>query len=779
MSRTDTLNTYLHETLNAQQREAVLHDRGALLVIAGAGSGKTRIITTRITHLILHKQVASDSIVALTFTNKAALEMKERIVHYLGNKTVLPFIGTFHAYCVRFLKKYGSLIDLPVFSILDTEDQKKMITDIMKRAGTHKPTQYRAIMYQISQIKQQKNGLDLLNIPSDIYALYHQYEKEKKQAKCLDFDDLLIKTVLILESFLHIRATVQAELTHILIDEYQDTNSIQQTLLKLLANHQESAELAITSLCAVGDEDQSIYSWRGATVSHILNFNTAFKPTTIIKVEQNYRSVEPILSLANTLISHNKERTPKVLWSDRTAHDRIRLVACSSEYQESELIGNCIAALREKHPEQSIAVLYRMHAQSRAIEEILVKRSIPYTIVGGIQFYERREIKDILAYLRCINNPFDFTAFTRILNVPTRGLGQKCEDVLKNLWENEPFIDIPTSIDQCATDSHLSKTQQAAFLAFKEIFAGITPKTEPSKAIEHILSKTGYIQFIQQEYESNEAEERLNNIYELIDAAHYFERNSANTISLFLGEVGLMQEAAHNKIDDKSNIVFMMTIHAAKGLEFDTIIISGVEEGMLPTTRAQATNQDIEEERRLLYVAITRAKERLLITYTNQRYTYGNLVMQIPSRFIDEMEPYKSKINQIRYLNSEQIYSYCTQWLTGKTFHILKSSDYVYDTPQQKPHPTQTQYLRNSAVHRFKTPSSATQIRVEKKEIASLATTPLSSEKKTWYLGQPVRHATYGIGNVQMSEERSEGTFVTVRFKKGTKKIKANFIVAL
>ncbi|HML19165.1 MAG TPA: UvrD-helicase domain-containing protein, partial [Candidatus Dependentiae bacterium] len=375
---------FINTQLNPEQQQAVLIHSGPVLVVAGAGSGKTRVITARIANLILNENAIPTSIIALTFTNKAAQEMQHRITHFLGKLPEMPFIGTFHSYCLRFLKTHQEHLTIPFFSILDEDDQQKIISGIIKRNGLSKKVTAKQVSYQISLIKNQSiNPEEMAEFRHDqfMYEIYQAYETEKRTSKCYDFDDLLLETVKLLRKNTLLQEQVHQSIEHVLVDEYQDTNLVQNELLKLLTR-KDSQELAIKSICVVGDEDQSIYSWRGATVSNILNFKKEFKGTSIIKIEQNYRSVQPILEAANQVIIHNEQRNPKNLWSTREGSDRVLLLACNSEYQEADAVTSFLKTVTKHKVLETAAVLYRAHYQSRSIEEALIKRSIPYTIIG-------------------------------------------------------------------------------------------------------------------------------------------------------------------------------------------------------------------------------------------------------------------------------------------------------------------------------------------------------------------------------------------------------------
>lgn len=836
MMRAETFDTFVKEQLNPAQQEAVLHTTGPVLVVAGAGSGKTRVITARITNLILNHHVSPQAIVALTFTNKAANEMKERIAHFLGNAHNLPFVGTFHAYCVRLLKQHSALLNLPTFTILDSDDQLKMVSGILHRANAHKNVTPRNAIYQISHVKNQLTR----PISSHLFThpfmeqVYIAYEKEKKMSNCLDFDDLMLEVLTLFRSSSLFKKMHQERVYHLLVDEYQDTNLIQHELLKHMALHNNTTVIgtqnknnsdhnfAISSVCAVGDEDQSIYSWRGATIANMLNFKKDFTDTKIIKIEQNYRSVQPILEVANKVIEKNINRNPKKLWSDKKGIDRIRVVTCMSEYQEGESIAQCVKAAHSPEKPNSMAVLYRTHAQSRAIEEALIKHSIPYKIIGGIQFYERREIKDLFAYLRLIINPFDRTSFFRIINTPARGLGDKFEELFYASWNDEPFLTF-TQIAQKLIDNGAVKNAKKVVLEqFITVFNGIDHATLPSTALEHIIKKIKYIEYLKDSSEVQEAQDRIDNVQELIDAVRYFETHNTNTIELLLYEVALMQEKMH-KQNDNRNMVLLMSLHAAKGLEFDLVILAGLEENIMPTSRSLSNDDAVEEERRLFYVGITRAKERLLLTHTKYRYTYGKMVDQISSRFLDEIPAHLTYKQDIASFNPLQLNAFFGQWLgiTNQASPVMtfgqslpkQSSSSPYNqsnynqsshnsAPQkqlsphkvnhsplshnqtlQKPYSTQSSTSthtsfspQSSRVYsRKQTTTTQTPSSFKTQPVASASTSSSLIDSK-WRKNQPVKHATYGLGMVEKAEVKNGDTYITVTFKNGVKKIIARFL---
>jgi ATP-dependent DNA helicase UvrD/PcrA len=790
-------NTFLTSNLNTSQYEAVTHKKGPLLIVAGAGSGKTRVITTRIAHLILNQNALPSTIIALTFTNKAAMEMKERIEHFMGGTHELPFVGTFHSFCLRLLKQNSELLDNPFFSILDEDDQHKILQTIIVKSGLHKKITAKQLAYQISHIKNQTinpDTHDLFSLNPLIREVYQAYEQEKKASKCLDFDDLLLEVVKLFKKNENFRKDFQQRVRHILVDEYQDTNIVQHELLKLMAlengnlspafakasadRHSRGVRpelvegrsieangngkktvrvdggsksrmetcLAIDSLCAVGDEDQSIYSWRGATVSNIMNFANDFRGTSIIKIEQNYRSVQPILDLANHVIAHNVNRNPKNLWSEKKGSDRIRTIAFLSEYQEAEAIAHYLkAAASKKQKLNKIAILYRTHFQSRALEEALLKHSIPYKIIGGIQFYERKEIKDILAYLKLVVNPFDRASFFRVINCPLRGLGNKFEEQFHEAWNANLFATFKDIAHQLIDQKEVTGIKKDALVDFIKIFESLSHIDKPSKAVEHFIVATNYFTYLKETYDQEEALAKIDNVKELIQAINHLESQKITTITDFLDEVALMQAQIQAESNEKDPVL-LMTLHAAKGLEFDTVILTGLEEGLLPSSRSLTFEESVEEERRLFYVGITRAQERLLLTYSRYRYNFGTMTDQRPSRFVQEIPQSTVPIFDASYWQNVQMSQFFTQWINGTKSD--KNSFYPEFAVQKKSDGD------------------------SKKSLLTKAATGL------WKKNQPVKHDTFGLGIVQDIELRANGTFLQVKFKSGSKKIDATFVKA-
>lgn len=789
----ETFSTFFNEQLNKPQQQAVEPRDGTLLVIAGAGSGKTRVITARIINLIVNYDVDPTSILALTFTNKAANEMKERVRNFLPKGTPLPYIGTFHSYCLYLLKRNAHLLDYPEFSILDAEDQEKLIKSIIKRNGLDKQIAPKTVLYTISNIKNSLQTSSLHDHPNAqlITDLYHAYEKEKLDSKCFDFDDLLVTVYKLLEKNNDFKQEHQNKVKHVLIDEYQDTNVIQHGLLKqitLTPTQNKKSALAVDSVCAVGDEDQSIYSWRGATVANILNFKKDFPNATVVTIEQNYRSAEPILTVANTVIEHNLKRNPKNLWSAKKATDRVRVVRCLSGYQEGDVLVQMLTALhpsihptlpsaasgtqdeREKRIEgQSLkdyAFLYRAHHQSRMLEEALIRASIPYKIIGGIQFYERKEIKDMLAYLRLMVNPFDRIALLRVLNTPQRGLGPKVEEQIIERWQQEPLLTFTALLEQLIAEHAVPPLKASALKQFIEVFKEYDQQAKPSVALNHIITQAHYFTFLKKQHDQEEANIRIENVKELIRATKHFEEQGTVTIEQFLHEVALMQEHI-NADKDKTDYVQLMTIHAAKGLEFHTVALTGLEDGVFPSTHSLYEKDKLEEERRLFYVGITRACERLLLSTARYRMSYGQMNEQMPSRFLREIPEQLAPHFDASQCSKFDIAQYFNEWLNNAVrMDLTPSSVHLTRGPQKMASNAQLEYFYDTKnVSKEKAP--------QKKTIKPSKKIELNTH---WKKNQPVKHAKYGIGIIKEIDQKNGDYFLSIQFKDGVKKIKDSFV---
>ena len=774
-------NDFLETNLNEQQKKAVVEKNGIFLVVAGAGSGKTRVITSRIAHLIINEGVAPHTIVALTFTNKAANEMKDRIRAFLNADTALPFLGTFHSYCLRILRTHANKLDKPFEAILDQDDQIKILNGIIKRNGLNKQITAKKLAYNISQIKNRIVGskeevMNMLSADPLLRDAYSAYEYEKNASKCYDFDDLLVETVRLFDRKPEFKREFQEHVKHILVDEYQDTNVVQHVLLKHMAldnNNKCNAD----SLCVVGDEDQSIYSWRGATIANIINFKKDFKNSKLIKIEQNYRSVQPILDAANKVIQNNQKRNPKKLWSNKPAKDRIRNVRCSSEYHEGDVVTQFLQISQTKQSLNNVAILYRAHYQSRAIEEALIRNSIPYKIIGGIQFYERKEIKDMLAHVRLVVNPFDRPSFFRVINCPTRGLGPKFEEQFYNCWNQNILSGYKEIADMLIKNKEVTPTKASSLRSFVKIFDTIDEQTKPSNAIKKIITNSGYKEFLKNSCDKNEAETRIDNLKELINATQFMEEQGTKTISEFLEEVALMQESS-NRLgqEEQKDQVTLMTLHAAKGLEFDTIIIVGVEEGILPSSRSLHDDDATEEERRLFYVGMTRAKERLLLSSCDYRYAFGQTSYQIESRFLKEIPCKLQHEEDFTRASTCKIDTTFCNWL-GITQERKSSQVFTFGPSKAAAPQEKRANKRTKAPVTRRGKSNKHKKNTFSDQLLNSDDTPTAGK---WRKNQPVSHKTFGVGVIQKVEHRGEDKlYITAKFKKGVKMLDAKFLEIL
>lgn len=621
--------------LNDEQARAVTHGDGPLLILAGAGSGKTKTLTHRIAYLIGELKVFPSRILAVTFTNKAAKEMRQRLAQLLDeeadNRQFMPWMGTFHSICVRILRMDGASIGLDKrFLIYDTDDQVSLMKQIMKARGlTDKDIKPRAVLSVISNAKNEMRSAEDFSMSArgpreqKIAELFFAYEKALKEAAALDFDDLLTKTVELLQNSPEIRQKWQRQFEHILIDEYQDTNAVQYALIKLLVNERRN-------LCVVGDDAQSIYSFRGADYTNILNFERDFPGTTVVKLEQNYRSTGAILDLANSLIQHNIHRTDKNLWTANGDGIDPKLWQLYSESEEALAIANEIQAqIANSRQYGDVAVLYRTNAQSYAIERALRQSYIPYKIVGGLRFLDRAVVKDVLAYLRLLYQPSDRVSFLRIVNVPKRGIGTV--SVAKFLdWNDAARRDIVSGLLAVEDANNLTARAKRPLLELGKILEELQQEIDgsPAELIEKIIKRTGYEDFINDG--TPQAEERMENIGVLLaEAKAYVD------VPAFLEEMALMSSAD----TAAEQQVTLMTLHAAKGLEFPVVFLAGLEEGILPHARVFDSGKadDIEEERRLCYVGVTRAREELFVSCASSRTQFGQIGYNMPSRFLDEM----------------------------------------------------------------------------------------------------------------------------------------------
>lgn len=630
------------DTLNPAQREAVEKTEGPVLILAGAGSGKTRVLTTRIAHLIEDKGVQASNILAITFTNKAANEMRERVEDTLASDTKDMWISTFHSCCVRILRKDINRIGYNrSFVIYDTSDQITLVKDCLKELNlSDKVFEPKVVISTISGAKDKLYSPQKFrdihiddNRMSKIANIYALYQERLKRNSALDFDDLIYKTVELFKENPEVLDYYRSRFKYIMVDEYQDTSKAQYELIKLLAKQHQN-------ICVVGDDDQSIYGWRGADIRNILEFEKDYNDVHTVKLEQNYRSTQIILDAANTVISNNIERKRKKLWSDKKEGELIKIQLAENEIDEADFVSDMIYKIckEQNRTYKDFAVLYRANAQARPLEDALNRSQIPYNIYGGTKFYERKEIKDLVAYLRVIQNPQDDISLKRIINVPRRGIGlrtiEKIED--RASLKQESLYSVLIDIE---TNSDISTKARNSISGFVDVIGTLRTIKEVypvSKLIEKVLETTGYLEELSKD-KSEDSQDRIDNLKEFISIAIEFEQNSEEQdLETFLTSIALTSETSDDEVDDK---VSLMTIHTSKGLEFPVVFLVGLEEGLFPISRAirSMNDADIEEERRLCYVGITRAKEVLYTTLTKKRTLYGKTNPSIASRFMEEL----------------------------------------------------------------------------------------------------------------------------------------------
>jgi DNA helicase-2/ATP-dependent DNA helicase PcrA len=626
------MDSKLVEGLNEQQRGAVLATDGPVLILAGAGSGKTRVITHRIAHLILEKGVPSEAVLAVTFTNKAAGEMKARTEALLAGSSLKSWISTFHSLCVRLLRRESAAAGLsPDFVIYDDDDQLAVVRDALKALDLseklHPPRRL------LSRISARKNaGRDLEEGDEDSVAgqvlarVAERYQETLRQAQAVDFDDLLLRAVDLLAGHEDVREAYRRRFRYVMVDEYQDTNRAQYELIRHLVGPQGNVTV-------VGDEDQSIYSWRGADIQNILDFEHDFPGAQVLRLEQNYRSSQAILDTASALVAHNQQRKGKTLVAVKTGGDPVRLHMAGDEYQEAAWVVTRLAAARR---EGRAAILFRMNAQSRLLEEALMRQGLPYQVLGGVGFYERKEVKDLLAYLRLVKNPRDPVAFRRDLNVPPRGIGSKSLEEIDRVAAERglPLWDALAAVDGEALLPARATQPLRRFREMLERLQGEAEGLGVKDLMSRVLEATGYSAALAQD-DSQESQDRLENLAELLSAAADYEaRDEAPSLAGFLDGVSLLSEA--DQVKDDAPVV-LMTLHSAKGLEFDHVFLVGLEEGIAPHSRSLQRSEAIEEERRLLYVGMTRARQRLHLSWAQSRQYFGQRRVSEPSRFLSEI----------------------------------------------------------------------------------------------------------------------------------------------
>jgi DNA helicase-2/ATP-dependent DNA helicase PcrA len=654
--------------LNPSQREAVVHAGGPLLIVAGAGSGKTRVLTHRIAYLLAERGVHPGEILAITFTNKAAAEMKERVQALVGPRAKIMWVSTFHSACVRILRREHEHLGLPSsFTIYDADDSRRLITtvarDLELDSKRHPP---RGLLAQISALKNElvdhesardKAQTEQERLVANVYAAYQQ---RLIAAKALDFDDLIMTTVNLFQAFPAVAESYRRRFRHVLVDEYQDTNHAQYVLVRELVGGAASqapkytvdgdlvggraeSDVPPAELCVVGDADQAIYAFRGATIRNILEFEADYPNATTILLEQNYRSTQTILAAANSVIGRNKSRRAKNLWTDAGDGAQITGYVGDNEHDEAAFVANEVDRLTDAGLAKpgDVAVFYRTNAQSRVFEELFIRVGLPYRVVGGVRFYERKEVKDALAYLRALANPDDSVSLRRVVNVPKRGIGERAEALLDALAQRER-ISFGAAIDRADEAYGMAARSLNAVKGFAALMAALREQVAegagPAACLEAILERTGYLAELQESTDPQD-EGRVENLQELVAVAHEYEQSDPEGgITAFLERVALVADA--DQIPDQhgaGGVVTLMTLHTAKGLEFPVVFLTGLEEGVFPHTRSLGNAKELEEERRLAYVGITRARQRLYFTRAVMRSAWGSPSYNPESRFLSEV----------------------------------------------------------------------------------------------------------------------------------------------
>jgi DNA helicase-2/ATP-dependent DNA helicase PcrA len=746
----DADNDMLLRGLNPSQREAVLHEKGPLLIFAGAGSGKTRVLTHRIAYLIGRRGVRPRNILAVTFTNKAANEMRERLSSLIGAPaTKEMWVGTFHATCARMLRENGQSIGLERdFVVYDDSDQITLMKECLSQLNLD-DRQYapRAVLSFISRAKEKLIAPEYFKehfkgvFESVVAKIYPLYQEKLKLNRALDFDDLIYFAVRMLEQREDVRDYYQNKFRYVLVDEYQDVNHSQYRLTYLLSQK-------YSNICVVGDDDQSVYGWRGADVSIILRFEEDYPNAHTIKLEQNYRSTQTILDAAYHVVRNNRGRKDKKLWTENPQGNEINFYEALNEQEEGVYIANRIqqGVKDGKRRFSDFALLYRTNAQSRVLEEVFINYRIPYKIVGGVRFYERKEIKDIIAYLRLVHNPYDSVALRRVVNVPARGIGagtwQKIEEqaTFRNLglWD---VLANPADLGLKGT----GKKGIEQFVTLISYLHGKRLSMTVTALVEEILERTGYVRELEQE-RTLEAQNRIENIRELLSVTQQFEDSTPNpeeaTLAQFLEVTSLMADIDSLE-SEGHDFVVLMTLHSAKGLEFPVVFLTGLEEGIFPHSRSMQSDKEMEEERRHAYVGITRARDELYLTCANRRTIFGNTQMTQMSRFIREIPVELLKLPKSKRSGAGTIGG---ARVLGRGTRDEYSQVNSWDEAQ------------------------------EGSRVADLAQGPTPKKEEALKIGQKVKHTVFGVGTVLSYTGEGDEAQVTVAFPNiGVKKLAANF----
>ena len=745
--------------LNDKQYEAVTNTEGPCLVIAGAGSGKTKVLTHKIAYLMQEKRILPWNILAITFTNKAANEMKERIEMLVGEAAKEMWVGTFHSICVRILRKFIDRIGFDSsFIIFDTTDQRTMVKQILKELEyDEKIFSDRSVISEISNAKNEMLEPEEYLVRAQgefrkekIAEVYKIYQRKLKENNAIDFDDIINYTIKILMENEDVLQYYSDKFKYILVDEYQDTNKSQFTLVTMLASKHGN-------ITAVGDNDQGIYSFRGADISNILNFEKDFPGTKIIKLEQNYRCTGNILNVANAVIKNNEVKYDKKLWTENEKGELPKVFTADNEYDEGRYIVEQIEHLRreEQLKYSDFAVLYRMNTQSRAIEEILRREAIPYKIIGGLKFYERKEIKDTISYLRLIQNPSDNLSLNRIINEPKRGIGKTSLDNIASIAEqaNTSMYEIIKNAEQYGLNRVYSNSRE--FVNFIENIRAQKDEMTISELIKKILKDSGYTAALENE-KTQEAENRIANLEEFLNVAIEFEEESAeNGLSDFLEGITLSSDL--DNMEETEESVTLMTLHSAKGLEFPVVFLVGMEEGVFPGYKSIVEQKELEEERRLCYVGVTRAKERLYLTNSKQRTTFGSTTHNPPSRFLQEIpkELLDGYEEPASIPESNYTWSYGSR--SNSDVKIYKNSEPVYAA------------AKSNNGFAFRTAESFLNNLTKNNE-------PKNVDLSGYQSGVRVYHKKFGEGTINYVEEEGNDLKVDINFDKvGHKRLMAKF----
>lgn len=760
----------IYDKLNEPQREAVYHTDGPLLILAGAGSGKTRVLTHRIAYLIGERGVDAWNILAITFTNKAAEEMRQRVDNLVGFGAESVWVSTFHSACVRILRRFIDRLGYENhFTIYDTDDQKTLIKEVCRKVDVDtKVFKERSLLSAISSAKNEMILPDEfeLNAGGDfakmkIAKVYREYEAQMRANNALDFDDLLVKTVQLLQTQPDVLESYQERFRYIMVDEYQDTNTVQFQLVSLLAGKYKN-------LCVVGDDDQSIYKFRGANIRNILDFEHEFPDAKVIKLEQNYRSTGNILNAANSVIANNRGRKEKSLWTENGEGELIRLRQFDTAFDEADFIGEDIkSAVRQGGSYNDSAVLYRTNAQSRLLEEKFIAMNIPYKIVGGVNFYARREIKDLLAYLKTIDNGRDDVAVRRIINVPKRGIGlTTINRIQESATERGIGFYEALLAPELIAGVGRSATKLDSFAALIEYFKTLEEEMNITDLLQEVIEKTGYIESLENE-DKEEAKTRKENIDELISKAATYEESCQDkdekaTLSGFLEEVALVADI--DSLDEDQEYVVLMTLHSAKGLEFPRVYLAGMEDGLFPGYMSinAGDREELEEERRLCYVGITRAEQELTLTSARRRMVHGETQYNPMSRFVKEiprelLDTGNKKFTQETEMPAQQnTYARAREAFRAQAFAGALGGM----TP-----------AKNQGVGKPLTGSQALASLQKGSQLAAGGNGPLGYE-----VGDRVRHVKFGEGTVTDIKEGGRDHEVTIEFDSvGTRKMFAKF----